>query len=242
MSHTSKGFCVLLAALLAASCLMMTATVNAQLMPKPKVPEFTVKLVDHSYDLPANYSINPYTGKRVTQPSIHYSWKTLDIAIANQNVDVNNSSNFLYYNVRCKGNFSEQWSDLLGPSGYLPQNSTGQQTVLSYGLVGQSQNFPPTYSGAVLNIPDGGTVDFQVEALVGHTYANASYLIGPALLFNGTRSGWGNTQAITIEAQTAQTSAFNWGEIIIIVLLGIIDAIIAVGIFFLRKQSRQSKP
>jgi hypothetical protein len=41
--------------------IMMITGVFASI-PKPSVPEFTVKLVDSSYDIPASSLIDPYTG------------------------------------------------------------------------------------------------------------------------------------------------------------------------------------
>jgi hypothetical protein len=34
-------------------------------VPKPSVPEFTVKYADYSYDVPAATSMDPFTGKTV---------------------------------------------------------------------------------------------------------------------------------------------------------------------------------
>lgn len=51
---------------------------------KPSVPEFTVKLVDSSYDVPTTYSIDPYTGQNVTHAGSHVESRTLDVKIKNQ--------------------------------------------------------------------------------------------------------------------------------------------------------------
>ena len=49
---------------------MRSGTVQASTggigIPKPSVPEFTVALVDTSYDVPTTYSTDPYTGKQLT--------------------------------------------------------------------------------------------------------------------------------------------------------------------------------
>ena len=36
---------------------------NVQAASKPSVPQFTVKFIDNSYDLPPKYTTNPYTGE-----------------------------------------------------------------------------------------------------------------------------------------------------------------------------------
>ena len=75
--------------------------------PKLLVPEFTVKLVDNSYDVPTTHSIDPYTGQNITNPGYHVENKTIEVTVKNQPftpfyaVDSFNAS--FYYNIRTKG-------------------------------------------------------------------------------------------------------------------------------------------
>ncbi len=72
------------------------------------------------------------------------------------------------------------------------------------------------YSGFLYAVPDGAQLDFQVEALVGHTsqrwvihhplFPTYGGHFTPAVAYDGT-SGWSNTQTITIgESQTLTPS------------------------------------
>lgn len=53
---------------------IVEASTDVNEIPKPSIPEFTVKLVDNSYDVTTTYSIDPFTGENI----IHYGtmWKT----------------------------------------------------------------------------------------------------------------------------------------------------------------------
>ena len=67
---------------LTASSLIIVKPTWAQT--KPSVPEFTVKLEDHSYDVLTTYSIDPYTGENVTHAGYHVENKTIEVTIKNQ--------------------------------------------------------------------------------------------------------------------------------------------------------------
>jgi hypothetical protein len=57
-----KTFALSLILLLALSNLMMAESASAQSIPKPSVPEFTIRYRDYSYSIPPTYGINEYTG------------------------------------------------------------------------------------------------------------------------------------------------------------------------------------
>jgi len=125
----------------------------AQSITKPSVPEFTVKLVEHPYDVPTTYSIDKYTGENVTNPGFHVENKKIEISIKNQ-PSVYGENYTLYYNVRVKGNFENNWVELYSysdsSSGNLPPKTDSQYTVLS---------LPADY-------PPNAQVNFQVEAII----------------------------------------------------------------------------
>jgi len=60
-------YSIYLVVVLAMFSQLMVTTVYAQSIPKPSAPEFTVKYVDNSYDLPPTYGIDEYTGQNVTK-------------------------------------------------------------------------------------------------------------------------------------------------------------------------------
>ena len=181
-------------------------------IPKPSIPEFTVKFVAHPYDVPTKTttSIDQYTGKEIvtTQPGYHVENKSIEVTIRNQpfttyvispynNTDGTSGPTYevnLYYNVRVKGHFGRDWTELYPPYGTPAIGSIQsgyEYTVLSC---------PASY-------PDGAQVDFQVEAFIGYftPVYRMIYQIGED--FNGQASGWSSTQTIFINASTPSLAA-----------------------------------
>jgi len=165
------------------------ASTSDSSIPKPSVPEFTVKFVDHSYVVPTSTSIDPYTGQQIVHPSYTVENKTIDIIIKNQPFAPPNNLTNLYYNVRVKGHFGENWTELYSISNNTPQNSLPMQSASENTVISTPQDYPA-----------GGQVDFQVEAVI----ATAHPLYGTNFgYWSYETSGWTNTQTITIgESQT----------------------------------------
>ena len=128
MGSIGKGFSLLLVVILAVSSLMMVESASAQSIPKPSVPEFTLKYVDNSYDVPpmTTSSTDPYTGKVTftTIPGYHVENKSVEITIKNQPftsyLNENGSRVWLFYYVAVKGHF-ENWSYHLDANYWLKQ-------------------------------------------------------------------------------------------------------------------------
>ena len=218
MVTVGKSLSLLIVVILAVSSLILVESASAQSIPKPSVPEFTVKYVDRSYDTPPTYGIDQYTGKTViTKASEHIDNRTIEITIKNQPFTPftdESSGKFinLYYNVQHKGSFGQEWTWLFGVErmesfgstdpystwGYPSQDSASQYTIVSYTLP--------------WNIPSEGQMDFQVEALTGYvdksidsdrshiTFAVYNYT------FYGEESDWSNTQTITLSAASVSIS------------------------------------
>ena len=69
MSGTSKDLSLLLVVILAFTILIMVKSISAQSVPKPSVPEFTVKFVNASYSIATT---NRYSGNKLaTIPFLH---------------------------------------------------------------------------------------------------------------------------------------------------------------------------
>jgi hypothetical protein len=191
--------------LLSLAMLKMPPQVCAETsIPKPAVPEFTVTLIDSSYDVPASSSIDPYTGQTVTRPASHVESRTIEISIKNQPFTPYGTINF-FYNIRFKGHFSEDWSELFRVSdGYPTQDLESEYTVLSFvGEYSSTEGMEFRTSAVLTNFPPGAQVDFQVKAMIGSV--NRDPLGG--WIFSGEESGWSNTQTITIgEGQTPTPS------------------------------------
>lgn len=74
MGTASKVSTSILTIILVASSLLLAPLANAQTTPKPSVPEFTLKYVDNSYDVPSTTTstTDPYTGKTITTTTPGY--------------------------------------------------------------------------------------------------------------------------------------------------------------------------
>lgn len=151
---------------------------------KPSVPEFTVELADHSYVVPETTSIDPYTGQEIIHPSYTVENKTIDITIKNQPFTPPDSLTDLYYNVRVKGNFEQDWTELYEISDNAPQNTLRIQSASEYTVISIPQDYP-----------SGGLVAFQVEAVIAtaHPFLNTNFGY-----WTCEASGWSGTQTLTI--------------------------------------------
>jgi hypothetical protein len=183
---------------------------------KPSVPEFTVKLIDSSYDVPPTSSVDPYTGQTVTQAGYHVESRTIKLSIKNQPftpflVEDENGNNWtadFCYNIRIKGHFSEDWMELYRASegGYPTQDSESEYTVLSFvGEYSSTKGMEFETSAIMTSFPPGAQIDFQVEAMIGYIH-HVDAMPFSADVFEGETSGWSNTQTLTFPGNTSGTS------------------------------------
>jgi hypothetical protein len=204
----SKITVLMLFALLILSSLIMSSSISAQSIPPPSVPEFTVELVDSSYDVPTTYSTDPYTGETVTHEGYHVKRITLEMKIRNQPFvpyyDADSGWNIsFYYNIRIRGFYSEDWIGLYYASDGYPTQSDSEYTVISLGTLGET-GLSLVTNAKMIDVPSGGQVDFQVEAMIGYVSRvynpNAtSQLTMFPWQFTGETSGWSATQTLTIK-------------------------------------------
>lgn len=209
MGKISKTFALILTFIIAMSCLTLLTvkSANAQTIPTPSVPQFTVMLVNHFEGMPTTTMIDPFSGERLVVPATHYEWHTLDIMIKNQpftqyKVEDNgyNWTVNLQYNIRLKNDPEQTWTELYNANSnqaYPTQNYTGEYTTISFNLGGQ--NYPTSESNLRLlwNFTSN-ILNFQVEALIGYSYT----VIGSEPTFKGTVSDWSPIQTITIPASS----------------------------------------
>jgi hypothetical protein len=193
--------------LVASSLTMVTAT-SVDDIPKPSVPEFSVKLVAYPYDVPpkTTTTIDQYTGKETTTttPGYHVENKSIEITIKNPQftpiqiteydpvmhywyegeprtgVECNNTAN-LYYSVRVKGHFGTDWTtpEIIGSS--LPK-LTSEYTVIT----------------CKADYPNEAQIDFQVQARTGFSLPYGRNIMIFGYDFYGQESGWSNTQVLTM--------------------------------------------
>lgn len=162
MGKIGKTSTVLLTIIIAISCLCQLSVkpANAQTIPKPSAPEFTVSYVDRSYDTPVvtRTITDPYTGKQTTETSggEHIENRTVDVKIKNQQytpVTLSNGSVVqLFYYIRSKGHYAN-WTQS-SDNGYNAMRvpaSTSEYTVATFIID--------------WHVPKDAVEDFQVEAL-----------------------------------------------------------------------------
>jgi len=183
---------------------MCFGTVNV----KPSVPEFTLQHVDYSYDVPptTTSTTDPYTGKTTTTtiPGYHVENKTIQATI-------NNNIGASYYNFRYKGSYTDEWN-------YYPFSPSSNGYSLPDAFYVPYKASTSSYTVAALpsyffkDVPEGGQVDVQVQALFGDFDAEPWGHIWPLeptydFRFTGTTSDWSETQTITFgESQTPTPS------------------------------------
>jgi hypothetical protein len=199
---------------------MYFGTVHAS-TPKPSVPDFTVKLVNNWYDVPTTYSTDPYTGETITHPGHRVDNITVELSIKNQPFDysANGLTYHLYYNVRTKPHFVEDWTELypVADSPNSPYDWDNKSWSYSkYVFAPSESNSDFTILSLPADYPSNAQVDFQVEAIVGHDsqfwfiqHPLAPEYGGyyePAIAYD-TTSGWSDTQTLTIgESQMSTPS------------------------------------
>ena len=170
---------------------LLVVPVNALSVSKPSIPEFTVDFVDASYDVPTTTSTDSYTGETVTHSGYHVQNRTIEVSIKNQPATVYEEDGRLvklYLNIRTKGAYAENWTNIYNPdNGFLTQSS-GEYTTVSYSI---DDNEFPFWE----NLMQGGTVEFQVEALNGTVYRTAEFA---SWFFEGEESGWSNTKTVDV--------------------------------------------
>ncbi len=174
-------------------------------LPKPSIPEFTLKLIDSSYDVPTTYYMDTYgSGKNETRPGYHVEARNITVTIKNQPYasfvsDLQNLS--LMFNIRTKAHDAENWTNVYRADDGFPQIDSGSEnTIISF-----QGEYSPTKGLEFLGLtrPVGARMDFQVEAMIG----NIGRVFNPNATnqlemypyrFIGEESGWSDSKTLTI--------------------------------------------
>jgi hypothetical protein len=259
-----KEFTLSLVFILALSC-FLTAGTSASI-PKPLVPEFSLNLLNSSYDIPPTATTNPFTGQISTNPGEHVEARTIEIRIKNEPITpflvTEGSSNwtaYLMYNIRWKGHFEENWHEIYNPSdGYLGRSSGSETVYSNQGLYSSKEGLKLASRGIYITLPLSAEVDFQVEAMIGYTHRVVEGGLAPWYFF-GETSGWSNTRTIAIPeskltttpstspsqsftpvpSQSSAGSSVLFGlnsEVVIAVLLVLFVVLLVFVVFYLRKR------
>jgi hypothetical protein len=207
MGKINKTSALILTLILTLPCLtLLTANLAAaQTIPKPSTPEFTVTLLNSSYDIPPTSTVNPYNGEVTTKAGQHVESRTIQLSVKNQPFtpytvqwqsgdQYYNKTVYLHYEVHWKGHFEQIWHQR-----YYPVDEYYMITPEDAALKNEYTIF--TYKGDYW--PLDATIDFQVKAYIGYVkYVQESSIGGFA--FTGEESDWSNTQTITL-TQTPTT-------------------------------------
>lgn len=162
---------------------------------KPSVPNFTIEVVDNSYDVKTTYTTDPYTGQTITHPGYHVDNKTTQIKITNQaftpyQVTINgqNWTINLFYNIHIKGHFSPDWMF------YRLHNGSSDGNLV--------QKYDSQYTIVSINdyLPSEGQIDIQIQALAGYEQGIVTVpgAPGTSRVITGESSDWSSTQTIKI--------------------------------------------
>jgi|WetSurMetagenome_2_1015567.scaffolds.fasta_scaffold167580_2 hypothetical protein len=219
LNNNNKAVTLVLISAIAMSCIcLQLKPINAQSVPIPSVPEFTL-----------NY-INSLWSNGTQQ----YDNNTIVITIKNQqySASINGTSYQIFYDIRLKVHSAQdwQWTDLHPVGTYyekeftdyqqkpLPsiREGTPVQSSSQYTVVPLSYYNPPlTGQGISFPINSNSTIDIQIKAYVGYSSQGwvAYQLPNPCLggqFMNvtavGTSSNWSSTQTITIPAISTSPS------------------------------------
>ncbi len=123
-------------------------------------------------------------------------YSSLDITVKNQPFtpyfsDTYGDVIYLMYNVRIKPHNESSWVEVYNPYNGYPKQSNSDYTTISFSIEGGMDG--PLGSIA------GTQSDIQVEALIGYVH-RIVFGFGAPWVFNGTESGWSNTQTLSIPA------------------------------------------
>jgi len=190
MGRLSRYIAVIIVVIFVISSIAIVGNVSAQTIPKPSVPEFTLKYVVQPYYIPEvtpTYTVDPYTGEQKIQtsgrPSESGNNRTVEIKIKNQHFtpyyDSKNNYVYLAFNVSYKGYFEDEWK-------YYSNN---------YGA-GWNQANSEYVTVVFTRLPSEGQMDFRVRAQIGYYYEyNMPW---KTTGFVGQSGDWSSIQTITI--------------------------------------------
>jgi hypothetical protein len=192
MAQNSKIFTIFLVLMLVASSPIIVKTASAQITKLP-VPEFTVRYIDESFIASTSPSIDPYTGESLPPTTYNVDNRYIQVSIKNNLPTISEGSpSQYYYNVRSKGQFTEDWTEAKTAAYGYYRPSTSAYTLINYTSFSK-------------DLAVGTKIDFQVTLMYGGIGKNLSQ--GPLgqEYFVGETSGWSSTKTVTIGDTSAPT-------------------------------------
>lgn len=170
-------------------------------LPKPLVPDFTLKMDTQPYDVPPEYATDQFTGANLTiHEGYHVENKSIVVTIKNQPFVelINDTRYYLVYNIQIKGRFGDQWetlfSSIYGGIGSLVPMSDSNYTFIKV---------------PADEYPAGAQVDVQVKAIIlydslvrvyDHLMDTVGHLVSGVDFYD--ESDWSETKTITLETNS----------------------------------------
>jgi len=213
MSRLNRILMLSLVSLALLSLIVLTLTLTTVWASSiPSAPQFSLKLIDNSYDEPPSTTTDSYTGVTTTKPGYHVYDRSIEITIKNQSfksyTDTNGNKIDLYYRISFKGHFGDdtEWRTWSNPKDkyvhYISAQPNSDYTVVSVIIDYPSYPFTTMY-------PDGSQLDFRVEAFTGYFTepTQADHIAGfhDPYLVSASSSGWSNIQTINITSGSSST-------------------------------------
>lgn len=191
----SRSLALLLLTVLVLPSVVMVGYGFAQSIPKPSVPEFTVKFVDF-YNVPPIYEVDPETGDTViTQEGFRSDMYHVVITIKNQPftpyTDTDGNLIRMSYDVYFKYD-DRYWSWL-----ELLFSSDSEYTIKGF-ICGKQAGAPE-----LRNLRPGDKLYFKVQAYIGYVAIGYNPELSPFYAnFIGEKSDWSEIQTLTIPDTT----------------------------------------
>ena len=243
MGTKSKSFALTLTLIVAMSC-MTSLTVkpaNAQTIsgiPQPSVPEFALSFLNFSYNQGVNYILNESIGVSIhNQPFTPYY---IDVHIVDLSYKMRWKTQLTGDNWRNEDSIWVVASNCQRGQNHALLNPNATLTNVRIDFFANNCTDNSGLNSSIPDLPVGGQIDFQVQALIG-IFSDAK--------FYGNSSDWSNTQTITMSETGTSTATPNtstsptptvpeFSSIIILILL--VTLTFPTLLVYLRKYKRQT--
>ena len=222
MGKISKGVSLFFVVIFAISILMMVEPSDAQVMPKPTVPEFTstfvsVPLIERT----PGYIEGHDSKKTVLLPGYTINNSYVQITIKNQAFtpyrDENGRYIDLYYNMSYKPHNKTEWNYYISNYYFIRQTSTNNTVIKQ--------------------VPNSDQMDFRVQAKIAYvTFVSET----PVIIYEltGQTSNWSNIQTITIP-ETSPSTTPTIPEFPILTITSFLMLMLADGLLVYFKKHKQ---
>ncbi len=221
-SKSTFTISLLIMALVASSLVSVQAFVVDSIT-KPSVPEFSVQLVSHPYDVPpkTTTTVDQYTGKETTTtiPGYRVENQSIEIRIKNQPftpynltqyVGYNHETRESYpyereerinfcYNIQVKGHYGNEWKNVAGST--VSTQSEGPQSNAQLNSEYTVKSIKPE------DFPNDALLDFRVQAAVGYYMPWGASVLVLGYDFYGQESDWSSIQQLTLGTPQTPTPA-----------------------------------